>query len=223
MPTLTAGKTAPTFQLATTTGERLSLPEALADGPVLLAFFKVSCPTCQFTFPFLERIYQQLREQGVQIWGVVQDKAQEGARFAATYGLTFPILIDDSPYKVSRAYGLTHVPTLFLVKPDGHIEISQRRLLQSRPSGHPKLPGPIAFRHSAGTFPSDRANPGIQARVRVEKLGLVQAWSQLANNRVKEESAPCARSGNLCLCLLHALLVFGKLLAPVLVGLRRRR
>ena len=53
MPTLSAGKTAPTFQLATTTGERLSLPEALADGPVLLAFFKVSCPTCQFTFPFL--------------------------------------------------------------------------------------------------------------------------------------------------------------------------
>ena len=124
MPTLSAGKTAPTFQLATTTGERLSLPEALASGPVLLAFFKVSCPTCQFTFPFLQRLYQQLREQGVQIWGVVQDKAQDGARFAATYGVTFPILIDDSPYKVSRAYGLTHVPSLFLVKPDGRIEIS---------------------------------------------------------------------------------------------------
>ena len=75
-------------------------------GPVLLAFFKVSCPTCQFTFPFLERLYQQLREQGVQIWGIVQDKAQDGARFAATFGVTFPILIDDSPYKVSRAYGL---------------------------------------------------------------------------------------------------------------------
>ena len=123
MPTVTAGKTAPTFQLDTTTGERLSLPEALANGPVLLAFFKVSCPTCQFTFPFLQRLYEQLHEQGVQIWGVVQDKAQEGARFAANYGLRFPILIDDSPYKVSRAYGLTHVPTLLLIKPDGHVEI----------------------------------------------------------------------------------------------------
>ncbi|MGA3324255.1 MAG: TlpA disulfide reductase family protein [Terriglobia bacterium] len=124
MPALSTGKTAPTFQLATTTGEHLSLPEALASGPVLLAFFKVSCPTCQFTFPFLQRLHVQMREQGVQIWGVVQDKAQDGAHFAATFGLTLPILIDDAPYKVSRAYSLIHVPSLFLVKPDGHIEIS---------------------------------------------------------------------------------------------------
>ena len=123
MPTLSTGKTAPAFQLATTTGSRLSLAEALSSGPVLLAFFKVSCPTCQFTFPFLERIYQQLRKHGGQVWGIVQDKAQDGARFAATYGVTFPILIDDSPYKVSRVYSLTHVPSLFLVKPDGRIEI----------------------------------------------------------------------------------------------------
>ena len=124
MPTLSAGETAPTFQLATTTGERHSLPEALANGPVLLAFFKVSCPVCQFTFPFLQRLHEQLREQGVQIWGVVQDKAQDGAQFAASYGVTFPILIDEAPYRVSQAYHLTQVPSLFLVKPDGHVEIS---------------------------------------------------------------------------------------------------
>lgn len=123
MPPLTAGKIAPHFQLATTTGERLSLLDALAHGPVLLAFFKVSCPTCQFTFPFLQRLYQQLREQNAQIWGIVQDRAQDGAKFAATFGLTFPILVDDSPYRVSQAYGLTHVPSLFLVKPDGRIEV----------------------------------------------------------------------------------------------------
>jgi peroxiredoxin len=151
MPTLSTGQAAPTFQLTTTTGKLLSLPEALAGGPVLLAFFKVSCPTCQFTFPFLQRLHEQLREQGVQIWGVVQDKAQDGARFAATYGVTFPILVDDSPYKVSRAYNLVHVPTLFLVKPDGRVEISsegfckadllaiQRSLAQSHPATPPAL------------------------------------------------------------------------------------
>jgi hypothetical protein len=45
-------------------------------------------------------------------------------RFAAAFGITFPILVDDSPYKVSRAYGLRHVPSLYLVKKEGHIEIS---------------------------------------------------------------------------------------------------
>lgn len=124
MPAMNAGMIAPSFELVTTTGERLSLPEALASGPILLAFFKISCPTCQFTFPFLERLHQQLREEGVQIWGVVQDKAPDGAKFASTYGVTFPVLVDDSPYKVSRAYGLTHVPTLFLVNRDGRIGIS---------------------------------------------------------------------------------------------------
>lgn len=123
MQTLRAGKTAPTFQLAATTGERLSLSEALASGHVLLAFFKVACPVCQFTFPLLQRMYEQMRQKGVQIWGVVQDKAPDGTRFAAAYGVTFPILVDDSPYKVSRAYGLTHVPSLFLIKPDGVVEI----------------------------------------------------------------------------------------------------
>ena len=123
MPNLTVGKTAPAFQLATTTGARLSLPEALAGGPVLLAFFKISCPTCQFTFPFLQRMEMQLHKKGIRIWGVVQGNAQDGERFAAAYGVTFPILIDDAPYKVSRAYGLSYVPTLFLVKADGTIEI----------------------------------------------------------------------------------------------------
>jgi peroxiredoxin len=124
MPLLSAGITVPYFQVATTTGERLSLQEALTHGPVLLAFFKVSCPTCQFTFPFLQRLYAQMQEQGVQIWGIVQGKAEDGGRFASTFRVTFPILIDDSPYKVSQAYGLKHVPSLFLVKPDGRIEIS---------------------------------------------------------------------------------------------------
>jgi peroxiredoxin len=124
MPALSAGATAPNFQLTTTTGERLSLQEALAGGPILLAFFKVSCPTCQFTFPYLERLYRQLREPGVRIWGIVQDKSADGVQFAQTMGITFPILIDDSPYEVSRAYGLTHVPSLFLTEPDGRIELS---------------------------------------------------------------------------------------------------
>ncbi len=124
MPTLTAGKIAPSFQLATTTGKVLSLQESLGKGPVLLAFFKASCPTCEYTFPYLERIHQQLRQQGVQIWGVAQENAQESARFAKTYGLTFPILIDDRPYKTSRDYSLEYVPSLFLVGPDGRIEIS---------------------------------------------------------------------------------------------------
>ena len=126
---LKPGKAAPDFQLTTTDGKRLSLSEALAGGPVLLAFFKVTCPTCQYTFPFLERLHQQL--SGVRIWGIVQDSAQDGARFASNFVVTFPILVDGRNYPVSNAYGLAHVPTLFLIKSDGCIEIASEGFVKT--------------------------------------------------------------------------------------------
>ena len=125
--TIAAGQPAPTFSLDTTDGKTLSVKEALAHGPVLAAFFKVSCPTCQYTFPFLERIYQQLRSAGakdLQIWGIVQDDAEDGASFAKELGITFPILTDEEPFEISREYGLNFVPSIFLIKPDGRVEIA---------------------------------------------------------------------------------------------------
>jgi peroxiredoxin len=125
--TIKAGEAAPPFALSATDGKTRSLQGARAQGPLLAAFFKVSCPTCQYTFPFIERLCQQLRTAGapdVQIWGIVQDDASSGLRFAKEYGVTFPILVDDEPYETSRAYGLNYVPTLFLIAPDGRVEIT---------------------------------------------------------------------------------------------------
>ena len=131
MPIPRPGQTTPTFQLTTSQGEPLSLEGALGKGPLVLGFFKVSCPTCQYTFPFLERLHQQVNGRGAQIWGIAQDNAQHAAQFAQSFGITFPILIDDSPYKTSRAYGLEHVPTLFLIAPDGRIELSREGFCKS--------------------------------------------------------------------------------------------
>jgi peroxiredoxin len=125
--TIEAGEAAPPFALSSTDGKDRSLREGVAKGPVLAAFFKVSCPTCQYAFPFIERLCQQLRSAGaqdVQVWGIVQDNAGQGRRFAQEYGVTFPILVDDEPYDISRAYGLNYVPTLFLISPKGRVEIT---------------------------------------------------------------------------------------------------
>ncbi len=58
MAALEPGTTAPDFTLPAMDGKQFSLREALARGPVLAAFFKISCPTCQYAFPFLQRIYE---------------------------------------------------------------------------------------------------------------------------------------------------------------------
>jgi len=125
MAALTAGKTAPDFQLKALDGQQFSLAEALARGPVVLAFFKVSCPTCQYAFPFLERLHKAYGQNGVTLVGISQNDASETASFNRDFGITFPVLLDAiGKYPVSNAYGLTNVPTVFWIAQDGEIEVS---------------------------------------------------------------------------------------------------
>jgi peroxiredoxin len=125
MAALTAGTSAPDFKLQTVDGKQFSLRDALAKGPAVAAFFKISCPVCQFAFPFLERIYEAHGGKNVTIVGVSQNEKKDTAAFMKEYGITFPILLDDTKiYPVSNAYGLTNVPSIFWIGQDGEIEIS---------------------------------------------------------------------------------------------------
>jgi len=122
MSLVSAGKVAPSFELCGVDGRSYSLEEGLKQGPVLVIFFKVSCPTCQYTLPFLDRLHQRL--PGARIWGVSQDNERASRLFAEEFGVTFPILIDEEPWELSDAYGLTHVPTYVLIASDGRVELS---------------------------------------------------------------------------------------------------
>ena len=125
MVALTAGTSAPDFKLQTMDGKQFSLRDGLMRGPVVAAFFKISCPVCQYAFPFLERIYKAQGGKNVTIVGVSQNEKKDTAAFAKEYGVTFPILLDDTKtYPVSNAYGLTNVPTIFWIAQDGEIEVS---------------------------------------------------------------------------------------------------
>jgi peroxiredoxin len=125
MTALATGTKAPDFDLKTLDGKPFSFRQELSCGPVILAFFKVSCPTCQYALPFLERLYKEYASKGVTLVGVSQNEAKDTAAFANQFGVTFPILLDDThSYPVSNAYGLTNVPTVFWVAQDGEIEIS---------------------------------------------------------------------------------------------------
>jgi peroxiredoxin len=125
MPALEIGKKAPEFALSAIDGRAFSLQQALASGPVVAAFFKISCPVCQFAFPFLERIYKAYGGKNVTIVGISQNSKKDTAMFMKEFGVTFPILLDDTDsYPVSNAYGLTNVPTIFWIDTDGTIQVS---------------------------------------------------------------------------------------------------
>ena len=125
MAALATGAKALEFELKALDGKKFSLSEQLAKGPVVLAFFKASCPTCQYAMPFLERLYKAYKDKGVTLVGVSQNDAKETAAFCKDFGVTFPMLLDDTrTYHVSNAYGLTNVPTIFWIAEDGEIEVS---------------------------------------------------------------------------------------------------
>jgi peroxiredoxin len=112
---LTAGDSAPDFSVHTLSGDELSLAKLTREGAVLLAFFKVSCPTCQYTFPFLERLKAAI---GLSITGISQDDAKATAEFCRAFGISFPIGLDPAKahYPLSNAYRISQVPTLFLIE-----------------------------------------------------------------------------------------------------------
>lgn len=124
MAALEAGK-APQFELPAMDGSTFSLQEALSRGPVLAIFFKISCPVCQYALPYFERVYKTYGRGNLSIIGISQNDKKDTAEFTKRYGLSFPMLLDDTKtYPASNAYGLTNVPTAFWISQSGEIEIS---------------------------------------------------------------------------------------------------
>jgi peroxiredoxin len=125
MKQLAARVQAPDFELRDINGVVHRLYTSLSHGRVVLVFFKVSCPTCQFTFPHIQRIFANAGEDGQgQLWAISQDDPEDTRRFARQYGIRLQMLIDEYPYDVSNAYGIVSVPTLFIIEPDGKISMS---------------------------------------------------------------------------------------------------
>ena len=117
---LEGGAPAPDFELKSTAGQVLRSGDLLQKGPALIFFFKVSCPVCQFTAPFIERLAASNK---AQVIGISQDEASSTSAFNKRFGVTFPVLLDESRahYPASNGFGISTVPSMFLVEANGTI------------------------------------------------------------------------------------------------------
>lgn len=120
------GDEAPQLSLPDLEGRTHTLVEGLQRGHLLVAFFKVSCPTCQFTFPFIQRLSEKLAGTKLTIWGISQDDRDDTKEFCREFEISFPVLTDDAEYTASNAYGLTNVPSVFLIDPSGKILLAEK-------------------------------------------------------------------------------------------------
>jgi peroxiredoxin len=119
---LQPGRQAEPFALPDLDGKLETLENAVAGSRAVLVFFKVTCPTCQYTLPFLQRLHQA----GIRVIGISQDSAEDTREFATEFGLDFPMLLDaaNTNYAASNAYGISYVPSIFLVEAGGAVAVS---------------------------------------------------------------------------------------------------
>lgn len=115
MAFLESGVMAPKVILENANGQSQSLYDAADGGWLLAVFFKVGCGTCKFSAPYFEKIYQAYGgKPGFRMLGVSQDTPDETQAFMEEHGATFPNLYDTTNWG-SADYGLTNVPTWFLI------------------------------------------------------------------------------------------------------------
>jgi len=98
----------------------------------LVNIFTTWCTPCVAEMPELEKLYQQMKDQGVNVTGFVLDVLNEKGEIVQTdleraqelverTGVTYPVLLPDSGYLNGRLTGIEAFPETFFVDKDGNV------------------------------------------------------------------------------------------------------
>ncbi|MGH9364399.1 MAG: TlpA disulfide reductase family protein [Thermoanaerobaculia bacterium] len=117
MAVLTPGSPFPPIDLTDGSGGAAA---ALA-GEALVGFFKTTCPTCEFAWPFFERVGRLAEGGTLSVLAVSQDEPEPTAGFNERLGVRLRTLYDAEPWRASEALGMEVVPTFFRVGADGKL------------------------------------------------------------------------------------------------------
>ena len=104
MSTLGEGQPAPTFTLASDSGEEVSL-ESLRGKPVVLYFYpKDDTPGCTAQACRIRDAWGEFERSGAVVLGISPDSTKSHVKFREKYELPFTLLADED-HAVSEAYG----------------------------------------------------------------------------------------------------------------------
>ncbi len=90
-----------------------------SEGPKVIFFYKVTCPTCHMAAPKVQAFEDAYPGR---ILGVGQDPKEKILAFSRQFGMTFRSVPDVPPYDISNQWGIRVVPTTFLVDGDSIVD-----------------------------------------------------------------------------------------------------
>ena len=89
---------------------------------VMLNFWGTWCKPCEAEMPYMQELYPEYKEKGVEIIAVSLDKTELVVqRFIDRYDLTFPVPHDVTE-EIRDLYKVGPIPSTFFINPDGEIE-----------------------------------------------------------------------------------------------------
>lgn len=111
------GKPAPEFSLTDLKGRQVAL-SSLRGKHVLIDFWATWCPPCKKALPHIQKLSEGTK--GLVVLTVNAEPASVAQPFLDKYKYTFTTLVD-ADRSVSANYGVTAIPTTFIIAPDGTV------------------------------------------------------------------------------------------------------
>jgi peroxiredoxin len=104
---LSVGDRAPNFELRAADGATVTLYDRLADGPVVLVFYRGEwCPYCNLELRYYQRALPDLRNIGADVIAITPQAPDRSIQAIERHGIDFPVLSDED-FQVIEQYGLT--------------------------------------------------------------------------------------------------------------------
>jgi peroxiredoxin len=101
-----AGQSAPEFDLPELGGGRVSLSEAVENGPVVISFYRGAwCPYCNLEMQALQNALPEIEAAGGRLIAIAPELSEHAGQIREKGNLTFPLL-HDWQNGVAREYGL---------------------------------------------------------------------------------------------------------------------
>jgi len=113
------GGRAPALPTRVLVGPRVDLA-SLRGRPAIIHFWASWCPPCVKEAPQIAQLAGELHGRATLVGVDWSDNSGDAARFVRRHHWTFPVLVDASG-EVGNAYGLTGLPTTFLLDRQGRI------------------------------------------------------------------------------------------------------
>jgi peroxiredoxin len=134
---LEPGAAAPGFTVRDIGGEIFNFESEKTKSPYLLVFISIFCEPCRREMAIVRKMHEKYRDAGLRVAAVALDGEplkHAVAGFARQEGYAFRVLIDEldarESFKVSESYGISVMPSTFVVEKGGRIAFGRTGLVK---------------------------------------------------------------------------------------------